>query len=209
MTHQTLRLGKCWKLFWATLNAPGWRQHCESKVSCPGTQGPCLFCAPLDRHIGQHIDQNLTDVLADISTNARPMCQLTYRPTLCQYIDQDVSVNISTDISAECQYVDREATEIPPILHCYLITTVFLDNDWICGTWSDHKVYRNFWGWPKKNMSIAASVGCWYVDRYISRGVHKIHMIRTQYNPMPETRGPFLERPGNLTGPKSYFEIKV
>ena len=22
-------------------------------------------------------------------------------------------------------------------------------------------------------------------------------------------RGPFLERPGNLTGPKSYFEIKV
>ena len=23
------------------------------------------------------------------------------------------------------------------------------------------------------------------------------------------TRGPFLERPGNLTGPKSYFEIKV
>ena len=24
----------------------------------------------------------------------------------------------------------------------------------------------------------------------------------------PKTRGPFLERPGNLTGPKSYFEIK-
>ena len=24
-----------------------------------------------------------------------------------------------------------------------------------------------------------------------------------------ETWGPFLERPGNLTGPKSYFEIKV
>ena len=24
----------------------------------------------------------------------------------------------------------------------------------------------------------------------------------------PNTRGPFLERPGNLTGPKSYFEIK-
>ena len=23
------------------------------------------------------------------------------------------------------------------------------------------------------------------------------------------TRGPFLERPGNLTGPVSYFEIKV
>ena len=23
-----------------------------------------------------------------------------------------------------------------------------------------------------------------------------------------DTRGPFLERPGNLTGPKSYFEIK-
>ena len=23
------------------------------------------------------------------------------------------------------------------------------------------------------------------------------------------TRGPFLEGPGNLTGPKSYFEIKV
>ena len=24
-----------------------------------------------------------------------------------------------------------------------------------------------------------------------------------------KTRGPFLESPGNLTGPKSYFEIKV
>ena len=24
-----------------------------------------------------------------------------------------------------------------------------------------------------------------------------------------QTRGPFLESPGNLTGPKSYFEIKV
>ena len=25
----------------------------------------------------------------------------------------------------------------------------------------------------------------------------------------PGARGPFLERPGNLTGPKSYFEIKL
>ena len=24
-----------------------------------------------------------------------------------------------------------------------------------------------------------------------------------------QNRGPFLERPGNLTGPKSYFEIKL
>ena len=24
-----------------------------------------------------------------------------------------------------------------------------------------------------------------------------------------QTRAPFLERPGNLTGPKSYFEFKV
>ena len=29
------------------------------------------------------------------------------------------------------------------------------------------------------------------------------------WNSLPNTtRGPFLERPGNLTGPKSYFEIK-
>ena len=29
------------------------------------------------------------------------------------------------------------------------------------------------------------------------------------YEPGQPSRGPFLERPGNLTGPKSYFEIKV
>ena len=33
--------------------------------------------------------------------------------------------------------------------------------------------------------------------------------LTQERNTMSPTRGPFLERPGNLTGPKSYFEMQV
>ena len=47
--------------------------------------------------------------------------------------------------------------------------------------------------------------------------VHKVCLVIFFMQPkrsvlshkLVETRGPFLESPGNLTGPKSYFEIKV
>ena len=46
----------------------------------------CVFCAPLDRCIGQYIDQHSTDVSVDILTDAQP-----------------------TDVG---RYVDRQSTDI-------------------------------------------------------------------------------------------------
>jgi len=64
--------------------------------------GSCVFCAPLDRYIGRHIDRHSTRYrllfrptldryvgrhidrhLADISTE---ICRSTYRPTLDRYV---------------------------------------------------------------------------------------------------------------------------
>lgn len=58
--------------------------------------GSCVFCAPFDRHIGQHVNRHLINVSVYILTYAWP----TYWLTLGQYIDRDMSVEISTDISA-------------------------------------------------------------------------------------------------------------
>ena len=56
--------------------------------------GSCVFCAPLHRYIGEHIDRLLTDVSVDISADK---CRSTYRP---MYISR-VMVDISTKISAD------------------------------------------------------------------------------------------------------------
>ena len=61
--------------------------------------GSRVFCAPLDRYIDQHIDWHSTDVSINKSSDTRPICWSTYCPTLNQYNDRDVSVNISTDTS--------------------------------------------------------------------------------------------------------------
>ena len=44
---------------------------------------------------------------------------------------------------------------------------------------------------------------------YCPPGEFKGNLCRAVTLYITVTRGPFLERPGNLTGPKSYFEIKV
>ena len=37
---------------------------------------------------------------------------------------------------------------------------------------------------------------------------NKLHVSVARFSEALDTWGPFLERPGKLTGPKSYFEIK-
>ena len=61
----------------------------------------CVFCAPLDRHIGRLIDRQLTDVSVDILAECRPMCRSTYRSSVDRYVDRDVSLDISADISVD------------------------------------------------------------------------------------------------------------
>ena len=69
--------------------------------------GSCVFCAPLDRYIGRHIDRLSTDVSVDISGEYRSICRPTYRSTVGRYVDWDVSVDISTDTSVEHRSICR------------------------------------------------------------------------------------------------------
>ena len=60
--------------------------------------GSCVFCVPLDRYIGRHIDRLSTDVSVDISVDmsvdmSADICRSTYRP---MYIGR-VMVDVSTD----------------------------------------------------------------------------------------------------------------
>ena len=53
---------------------------------CDTFRGPCVFCAPLDRYIGRHIDRCSTDMSVDMSTDISvdisiEMCRSTYRLT--------------------------------------------------------------------------------------------------------------------------------
>ena len=82
--------------------------------------GSCVFCTPLDRYIGRHIDRLSTDVSVNISVECRSICRSTYRP-ICRstyrttYIDRlsaDISVDVSADTLADTRpihsrYVDH------------------------------------------------------------------------------------------------------
>ena len=98
-----------------------WRQNDVKSVAHCRLLGLCVFCAPLDRYIHRHINWHSTNVLVDISAECQPICRLTYRSSVGYFVNQDVPVDISTDISVEheliCQptldryvrrYVDRE-----------------------------------------------------------------------------------------------------
>ena len=66
------------------------------------TTGSCVICAPLDWYIGQHIDRHLTKVSVDISIDVRTICRPTYWPTLGQYSDRDVLVDILVERTSIC-----------------------------------------------------------------------------------------------------------
>ena len=77
----------------------------------------------VDQYVGRHIGWVLVNMLTK-------MCQLPYRPTylscISRYVDQhltDMLVDISTESGCPTvgQRVNWQATDIPPILHCYLL----------------------------------------------------------------------------------------
>ena len=98
---------------------------------------------------------------------------VAYRSSVGRYVDRDKSVVISTNISVECRstyrpihrsicrptylgrHIDRHSTDMS--------TDVSVDTRPIC-----RPIHRSTLGG--------------YVDRYIGRGVHKIHMIRRFYS---------------------------
>ena len=103
-----------------------WYNHClfpPSQVSFFNYSlfGSCVFCAPLDRCIGRHIDRQSTDISVNILGNCRPICWSTYRSSVGRYVDGDVSLDTSANTSVKhrsiCrltldqyvgQYVDQE-----------------------------------------------------------------------------------------------------
>ena len=69
--------------------------------------GSCVFCAPLDWHIGQHINRQSTDVLVNISAECRSICQLR---CVARHIGRHIgraSVDMSTDTRLICRPICR------------------------------------------------------------------------------------------------------
>ena len=89
--------------------------------------GSCVFCAPLDQHIGRHIDRQSTDVLVDISAECRPTCRSTYRSSVGQYVNQDVSLDILAYISVEHRWICRLT------LDWYVGR--YVDQEWLSDCW--------------------------------------------------------------------------
>ena len=74
------------------------------------TVGSCVFCAPLHRYIGRHIDRLSIDVSVDISVEYQSICRPIYRSRVSRYVDRDVSVDISTDVyrPSDGRHIDRD-----------------------------------------------------------------------------------------------------
>ena len=59
--------------------------------------GSCVFCAPLERHIGRHISRVLTNMSVDISVEGQSICQSRcVARFIGRHIDR-ASVDMSTD----------------------------------------------------------------------------------------------------------------
>ena len=65
--------------------------------------GSCVFCAPLDRYIGRHIDRLSTDTSVESRSICRPRC-------VGRHIDRHIgraSVDMSTDTRPICWPIRR------------------------------------------------------------------------------------------------------
>jgi len=77
---------------------------------------------------------------------------------------------------------------------------VLLDNDWIWGTLSEHKAFRNVWGWPKKDemrityTSDTGSLSFWLI-LYNSRPIY--HRQSTDF--LPTINGQSIGRVSGAT----------
>ena len=75
--------------------------------------GSCVFCAPLDRYIGPHIDRHIGRVSVDISTGARSTCRSIYGR---------LSADISVDIVADTLTVEYRSTVLYNISQKFRLT---------------------------------------------------------------------------------------
>ena len=141
----------------------------------------CILCTPrpiyrptyrptLERCIGRHIGRHSADVLTEIYRSSyRPMYQPRYRPSDGRHIDH-ISADISVDIAADTR----------PIRWPLIVGGVSVDCRWHIGRLSCNsqkfrvsvaEVYKPV---ARKRGQFSRSG---YVDRYIGRGLHKIHVI--------------------------------
>ena len=92
---------------------------------------------------------------------------VAYRSTCRPTIGQPLSVDISTDISVECQSTYRPMLEryVGLYIEQHISVDISIDTRPIC-----RPTYRSTLGRFDRYIGR-------YVDRYVGRGVHKIHMI--------------------------------
>ena len=96
------------------------------------------------RHIGWYVDR---EWLSD----CRPTCRLIgYRhssnTSLIDILEKEIFVP-KYFWGATC--LPSPSASYGPICICTAVIhlSTLLNKDWICGTWSEHKAIRNFWGW--------------------------------------------------------------
>ena len=149
-----------------------------------------IYQPTLDRYVGRHIYRHS----ADISTK---ICLSTYRPiyrSIVARYSTDMSVNMSTESGCLIvgQHVDREATDISPILHWYLAT--------------GHRTLRR-----RRNVTKVCHV-CWavqislyihvYIPRFSEASLYKPSVVSwTKPNPKKKKQSNSIEpdRFGNRT----------
>ena len=126
----------------------GLYQNNDTSVAVPSSgvrrlRGSCVFCAPLDRYIGRHIDRLSTDVSVDISVECRPICRPIYRLRVSRYVGRYMSVDLSTDVyrPSDGRHIDRLSADISvdiaadtrPICRPLTVGGVSVDCRWYIG----------------------------------------------------------------------------
>ena len=104
--------------------------------------GSCVICAPLGQVLVDTIGRYTINMSANMSANSRLPYQLPYRSTyqpnpgwsLGQHVDQQISWWCwSVCWQMVGQHIDRWATDIQAILHCYLVDgTFFVFSNFCC-----------------------------------------------------------------------------
>ena len=61
--------------------------------------GSCVFCAPLDRHVGRQLTHVSVNISADMLIDTRPIWRPTYRLTLARYVDQYIGWYVDWDFN--------------------------------------------------------------------------------------------------------------
>ena len=119
------------------------------------------ICRPiLDRYVGRYVDR---EWLSDCPPTCR---SIGYRHSA----DSSLPDALEKEIFVPKYFWGATCLPFPsasygPICICTAVIhlSTLLNKDWICGTWSEHKAVRNFWGWCITYTSVTDSLSFWLI----------------------------------------------